>query len=98
MILMGCINGMFMGSQIKYVHTIAPPEATTSAISLCVSMALICAVFGNAVGGVLVDRFGTIAYFLFAGASVLAALLIFAISVPVGKRLGHPLPHNIPNL
>ncbi|MBP3371934.1 MAG: MFS transporter [Clostridia bacterium] len=98
MIIMGCINGIFVGSQIRYVHEIAPPEAATSAISLCVSMALICAVFGNAVGGILVDAFGTIAYFIFAGASVLLALLIFVFSVPVGKRLGHPLPDNIPNL
>ena len=55
-------------------------------------MALISAVVGNFVGGLLVERFNTTAYFLFAMTSVLLALGIFVISVPVGRKIGKPLP------
>ena len=40
----------------------------------------------------------TLAISLFAGISVLLALALFVFSVPVGKRFGHALPDNIPNL
>ena len=92
MILIGLTNGAFMACQMRYVRSIAPPEAATSAITLCTSMALVSSVIGNFVGGLLVDRFGTIAYFLFAMGSALLALIIFTVSVPVGKRIGKPLP------
>ena len=92
MIILGFINGAFMACQMRYVHSIAPQEAATSAITLCTSMALVSAVVGNFVGGLLVDRFNTTAYFLFAMISVLLALGIFLVSVPVGKRIGKPLP------
>lgn len=92
MILIGFTNGAFMACQMRYVHSIAPPEAATSAITLCTSMALISAVVGNFVGGLLVERFNTTAYFLFAMTSVLLALGIFVISVPVGRKIGKPLP------
>ena len=43
---------------------------------------------GNVVGGMLVDAFGTTAYFLFAMASAALAAVVFALSFPFGKRLG----------
>ena len=88
MILMGFINGAFMACYIRYVHEIAPPAAANSALTLCVSTALVSAMAGNVVGGMLVDAFGTTAYFLFAMASAALAAVVFAVSFPVGKRLG----------
>ena len=93
MIVIGLVNGMFMACQMRYLRSIAPPEAATSAITLCTSVALISAVVGNFVGGILTEHFGTTAYFLFAMASVLLALAIFIISVPIGNKIGKPLPN-----
>ena len=90
--LIGFTNGGYMVCQIRYVHAVTEPEARATAVSLCVSMAMISGILANAIGGVLTEAFGTGAYFIFCGSCVLLSLLIFIINVPIGKRLGFPVP------
>ena len=95
MTLMGAINGGYVACQMRYVHAVTPQNAQTSAVSLCVSVALISAVVGNLIGGVLVDAFGTSAYFLFAMILTAAATALFCISTPLGKKLGFAPPQEL---
>ena len=90
--LIGFTNGGYMVCQIRYVHAVTEPAARATAVSLCVSMAMISGILANSIGGVLTEHFGTGAYFIFCGSCVLLSLLIFIINVPIGKKLGYPVP------
>ena len=77
---------------VNYVYRVTPAEAANSAMTIAGSLQLGVSVVGSLIGGVLVDRFGSAGYYAFSMTMQLIALVIFLVTYPLGRKLGHAEP------
>ncbi len=60
----GLVFGLYLAAMAQYVYRVTPPQAIASAQSLAGSAALLAAVVGSLAAGPLVQKFGSIGFFL----------------------------------
>ncbi len=90
--LHGISNGLFMSCATGYIFAITPDAAKASAQTIAGALTSVASIIGSFVGGMLIDRFSANGYFTFTISLVVLAILIFLVSVPLGKRLGKGEP------
>ena len=92
LMLHGFTYGMYLTCMVNYVYRVTPAEAANSAMTIAGSLQLGVSVVGSLIGGVLVDRFGSAGYYAFSMTMQLIALVIFLVTYPLGRKLGHAEP------
>ena len=83
---------MYLTCMVNYVYRVTPQEAAASAMTIAGSLQLGMSVIGSLIGGVLVDAFGANGYYAFSMSLQLLALVVFVLTYPLGKKLGHTEP------
>lgn len=92
LMLHGFTYGMYLTCMVNYVYRVTPQEAAASAMTIAGSLQLGMSVIGSLIGGVLVDAFGANGYYAFSMSLQLLALVVFVLTYPLGKKLGHTEP------
>ena len=92
LLLHGATYGMFLSCAISYIYIVTPHEANASAQTVACALASGATILGSLAGGVLVDVFGANGYYGFTLCLEILAIVLFLISVPIGRHRGHGLP------
>ena len=86
-----CVGILYLWSAFRS-NIVAAYGWTPSAATMVSSYMLFAFVFGNLIGGVLVERFTASGMYLFLLVLVLLALAIFLLTYPIGRALKIPEP------
>jgi PPP family 3-phenylpropionic acid transporter len=71
----------------SYIHSLVPKEYAASAQTLNASVLMMLTIFGNLIGGYLIATIGITKYNYSVGALQLILVVIFALSIPFGKKV-----------
>lgn len=86
--LHGVINGLLLGAAVNYIFSLVPRELSATAQTLCAAACSIFGILGNFVSGVIIDAFGLRMIYIICTIAIALAIVIFAGSLIIGKRLG----------
>lgn len=92
-IFQGLGGGLLIGSSANYLYSLSPPELTSTAQTMNGAIGATAAILGNLVGGALIVLVGIRRFYLIVSATMLCALVFFAVSLFLGLRvLNRKLP------
>ena len=83
--LHGSINGLLLGSAVGYIFSLVPPELSATAQTFCGASCSAVTIIGNLLSGWLIDSFGVRIIFVVSVSCMLLAILLFALSLWIGK-------------
>ena len=84
-ILHGAVNGLLVGSAVGYIFSLVPPELSATAQTFCGASCSALTIIGNLLSGWIIDTWGVRAIFVITTVSMLLAIVLFAITLLIGK-------------
>ncbi len=89
MVLNGFGFGTYLSCYVGYVHKLAPEDLGATAQTLIGSLGAVSGVICNVVGGIFVQTFGIRHFYMGTVCLQVAAISLFLLSFPIGKKLLH---------
>lgn len=85
--LNGLGSGLMIASGANYVYSLAPKHLKATAQTVCAAAASIAGIFGNMLGGILIDSLGVRKFYLIVAFWIVASVALFGLSFIFGKRV-----------
>ncbi len=83
----GLTNGLVLGSAIAYIFSLVPYELSATAQTLSAAACSVISIIGNFLSGLILDVYGVRAIYVICASSALLALLLFALTLFLGRAL-----------
>lgn len=83
----GIGSGLLIGSAMNYCFQIAPEQLKATAMTCYGAMGSIAGIVGNLYGGFVLDKFGIITMFRTNGIIIMAALVLYTVSIIFGQKV-----------
>ena len=94
--LQGLTTGIDAGLGSAYIFALAPEELKSTAHLMSYAMAYLANMLGSLFGGFFVDLMGVRSYYLVTGLMISGALLLYALTFVLGKKVFKiPLPNHV---
>lgn len=86
-VIQGFGSGFMIASGAKYIYSLAPRHLKATAQTVCGAANSIAGIFGNMLGGVVIDRFGVKSFYVVISIWIFISVTLFGLSFVFGRKV-----------
>jgi len=86
-VFQGIGSGFMIASGAKYVFSLAPNHLKATAQTVCGAANSIAGIFGNMLGGIVIDRFGVKSFYMSIAIWIFVSVILFIFSFAAGRKV-----------